>query len=151
MKNLRKQDGFTLIELLVVIAIIAILAISITIGYNSVRESAKNAKRIEIARSIATAEELYANVHNKYTDSISTLVSEEFLNSHPDDGDITPDSEGYVDSWENGRWDRNDVLRTNSSGSKFDVKARLDDEPTIFCCSQDGCTESVSNWWCGGF
>jgi prepilin-type N-terminal cleavage/methylation domain-containing protein len=140
-----KQEGFTLIELLVVIAIIAILAISITVGYQSVRKSAANAKRVEIARSIATAEELYYNANKTYTNDIDDLISDGYLSSNPNDSGISPE---YDDSIDDGcRWDDVSgcsigyVLRGNSSG--FAVRPRLDNG-SFFCCNTGGCVDDVA-------
>jgi prepilin-type N-terminal cleavage/methylation domain-containing protein len=144
-----KQKGFTLIELLVVITIIAILAIAITVGYQSVRDSARDAKRIEIARSIATAQELYYNKHGHYAKTegepryvVPKLLEEGFLSSNPADAKVSPnfnEPDSYSlwlkDFWVRGSWPQ--------YGDRFAVRvANYGDD---FCCTQNGCRE-IDHW-----
>jgi prepilin-type N-terminal cleavage/methylation domain-containing protein len=140
MKKMKKQEAFTLIELLVVIAIIAILAISVAVGYRSVRVSANDAKRVEIARSIATAQELYNNTNGGYANCGDNteegwedvyggcdLNSGGFLNSNPNSSGIPR----YNGAW---WWTRGD-----SNG--FRVFTFLEGKNAVFCCNVNGCKE----------
>ncbi len=63
---IKKQKGFTLIELLVVIAVIGILATLILVQFNTVRQKARNTKRLADLNSIQKAVELYNNDEGHY-------------------------------------------------------------------------------------
>jgi prepilin-type N-terminal cleavage/methylation domain-containing protein len=129
-----KQKGFTLIELLVVITIIAILAIAITVGYRTVKQSAYDAKRVETARSIATAQEIYYQQNSSYAD-LAELIDQELLNSNPDElGDnYMPHREGSSSgTWSSRYWVD---ARTN------DFYVRVLNWGDDFCCTDEGCRE----------
>jgi prepilin-type N-terminal cleavage/methylation domain-containing protein len=63
---LNKKSGFTLIELLVVIAIIGILASVALSSLNTARVSARDGTRLQEARHLQTALELYRNKNGFY-------------------------------------------------------------------------------------
>jgi len=136
---MNKERGFTLIELLVVIAIIAILAIAITVGYSTVRKSARDAKRQETVRNIATAEELYYNQNGEYVgcgvfQGSCDLISDGFLNANPSDSDLGPFTAQFADG-----------------GQGFAAYVKLegaDEEEDVFCCTEDGCNVVASTEEC---
>lgn len=136
---MNKERGFTLIELLVVIAIIAILAIAITVGYSTVRDSARDAKRQEVVRNISTAQELYYNQNGEYVgcgtfQGSCDLISDGFLNSNPADSDLGPFTTRYADG-----------------GQGFVAYVELeaaDDSEDVFCCTEDGCSAVASTGDC---
>jgi prepilin-type N-terminal cleavage/methylation domain-containing protein len=56
-----KRNGFTLFEMLVVISIIAIMTATISLSFSSAQKKARDAKRMEDIKSIATAaEQMYS-------------------------------------------------------------------------------------------
>ena len=65
----QKKTGFTLIELLVSVAIISILVAIGVLTYNGARAQARDSKRVEDLKSIATALEAYYNQFGKYPDN----------------------------------------------------------------------------------
>lgn len=67
-KNHRKTaaKGFTLIELMVAISIVAILATVGLVQYGSAQKIARDSKRKQDLRSIATALELYRQTNGRY-------------------------------------------------------------------------------------
>lgn len=58
--------GFTLIELMVVITIIGLLATTILASMQSSRAAARDAQRMQEARQLVTALELYRNSLGRY-------------------------------------------------------------------------------------
>ena len=60
------KKGFTLIELLVVVAIIGMLSSVVLSSLNTARGNARDAKRLQDGRQVATAIELYYNTTNSY-------------------------------------------------------------------------------------
>ncbi len=62
----RNTKGFTLIELLVVIAIIGILASTVLASLSSVRENARDAKRVQEAKQLQNALEIYRSQNALY-------------------------------------------------------------------------------------
>ena len=60
------RKGFTLIELLVVISIIGLLSSVVLVSLNSARTKARDANKLQTARSIATALELYRSKNGVY-------------------------------------------------------------------------------------
>jgi len=62
----RSRRGFTLVELLVVIAIIGILATMVVISVNSVRQQARDAKRISDLNTVASALQAYYADNHAY-------------------------------------------------------------------------------------
>ncbi len=62
-KNRGQKRGFTLIELLVVIAIIGILATIVLVGVNSVREKARDTRRLADLRQMRVIFEDYINTN----------------------------------------------------------------------------------------
>ncbi len=62
----RNNTGFTLIELLVVISIIAFLSSVISVTLTSARHKARDSNRIQNAKQISTALELYEQTNNTY-------------------------------------------------------------------------------------
>ena len=60
------KEAFTLVELVVVIAVISILASITTVGYNSVRERANNAKIIAAVSSYLKIFEVYKAKEGEY-------------------------------------------------------------------------------------
>lgn len=77
---MKSQKGFTLIEILIVIAIIGILSSLIVVTINQARFKARDAVRIENARQIGLAMELYIDANETYpvfdADSCSASVSD---------------------------------------------------------------------------
>lgn len=64
---LRKNNlGFTLVELLVAISIIGVLSGIILVGYNSVRSSARDAKRVADLQAVEVALQMYHAKHGTY-------------------------------------------------------------------------------------
>lgn len=61
-----KHAGFTLIELLVVITIIGLLASVVLSSLNTARQNARDSARLQEARQLMTALELYRNTHGGY-------------------------------------------------------------------------------------
>jgi prepilin-type N-terminal cleavage/methylation domain-containing protein len=74
MKNSRYQlaKGFTLIELLVVIAIIGILASVVLSSLNSARASARDSQRVQIAKQLQIALEMFYNNNGSYPSTGNT-------------------------------------------------------------------------------
>ncbi len=62
----RNTKGFTLIELLVVIAIIGILASTVLASLSSVRQNARDAKRVQEAKQLQNALEIYRSQNASY-------------------------------------------------------------------------------------
>jgi prepilin-type N-terminal cleavage/methylation domain-containing protein len=60
------KKGFTLIELLVVVAIIGMLSSVVLASLNTARGNARDARRVQDGRQVATAIELRYNVTNDY-------------------------------------------------------------------------------------
>ncbi len=75
---MKKKFGFTLIELLVVIAIIGILAAIVVMNVNSVRQKARDAKRISDLNTVASALQAYYADNHYYPggDFINAMVNE---------------------------------------------------------------------------
>jgi type IV pilus assembly protein PilE len=63
---MRRQHGFNLVELMVVVAIIAILAAVAYPAYSRYGYRARRADAQNLLMKVATAEERYYAVHNKY-------------------------------------------------------------------------------------
>jgi type IV pilus assembly protein PilE len=63
---MRRQHGFSLVELMVVVAIIAILAAIAYPAYSRYGYRARRADAQNLLMKVATAEERYYAVHNKY-------------------------------------------------------------------------------------
>ncbi len=70
----KKARGFTLIELLVVIAIIGIIASTVLASLSSSRVGARDAQRIQEARQLVAALELYRNQNGRYPCSGGSLL-----------------------------------------------------------------------------
>lgn len=66
--------GFTLIELLVVITIIGLLASTILASMQNSRIAARDAQRVQEARQLVTALELYRNQNGRYPCSGSAMA-----------------------------------------------------------------------------
>lgn len=64
--KLKTNSGFTLIELLVVIAIIGMLSSVVLASLNSAREKSRDARRLQDAKQVQTALELYYNDNGSY-------------------------------------------------------------------------------------
>jgi type II secretion system protein G len=65
-KNLETQKGFTLIELLVVISIVGLLSSLALTSFSIARYKARDAKRVQDLRTIATALEMYYQDNGSY-------------------------------------------------------------------------------------
>lgn len=66
MRKYTSNDGFTLIELLVVIAIIGILASTILSSMNNARATTRDNARLQEAKHLQNALEIYRNAHGGY-------------------------------------------------------------------------------------
>ena len=60
------KKGFTLVELLIVIVIIALLAAVVMVALGGVRDSARDARRLEHLKQLQTALELYRDDQGHY-------------------------------------------------------------------------------------
>ncbi len=65
-KNAGRQQGFTLIELLVVISIIGLLSSVVLTSVSIVRSKARDSKRVQDLRTVATALEMYYQDNGSY-------------------------------------------------------------------------------------
>lgn len=63
---MKHPEGFTLVELLVTISIIGILASITVVSVGSVRQIARDSKRLADIKQLQTAAELYFNSNNSY-------------------------------------------------------------------------------------
>lgn len=66
--------GFTLIELMVVITIIGLLATTVLASMQNSRVAARDAQRVQEARQLVTALELYRNQNGRYPCSGGSLL-----------------------------------------------------------------------------
>jgi prepilin-type N-terminal cleavage/methylation domain-containing protein len=69
-----QKRGFTLIELLVVVAIIGLIASTVLASLERSRAGARDAQRIQEARQLVTALELYRNQNGRYPCSGGSLL-----------------------------------------------------------------------------
>jgi len=65
-----RRSGFTLIEILIAMAIVGILASAALVGLGSVRQTARDTRRIQDLHSVQTALELYYRKNGEYPDSM---------------------------------------------------------------------------------
>ena len=74
-KKVRLQQGFTLAEIVIVFAIIALITTAaLGTGFISSRQSARDARRRNNVRNLATALEAYFNDHNQYPASNNGVI-----------------------------------------------------------------------------
>lgn len=71
---LRTNRAFTLIELMVVIAIIGLIATTVLASLSSSRINARDAQRIQEARQLVSALELYRNQNGRYPCSGGSIL-----------------------------------------------------------------------------
>lgn len=79
------KRGFTLIELLVVISIIAILSVIAIVVYQETQKSARDAKRKQDLRAIATALEIYYQKNSSVYPLDPGNLSPTYISSVPTD------------------------------------------------------------------
>jgi len=90
-----KPCGFTLIEMSVVIAIIGILYLTVVPMYGTTILRAKETALKENLFQMRKTLDLYFKDHQKYPDSLQTLVQEGYIRSVPVDP-ITNKADGWV-------------------------------------------------------
>lgn len=104
-----QHRGFTLIELLVVIAIIGMLSSVVLASLSSARMKARDARRLQDAKQVQTALELYYNDNNTYpTPGGSyfyrlTMLTPTYISTLPEDP-ITTGSSRYRYWYSNARY-----------------------------------------------
>ena len=124
-----KIFGFTLIELLVAIAIIAILSSVTIIGLSSVRNKAKDVKRLADMREIQIALAAYKSVNNYYptpgvpgsTNYILGLTPD-FISKLPKD----PDADGTINGYTYGTSNNNKNYCFTIRGTVYNVNSQPD-------------------------
>jgi prepilin-type N-terminal cleavage/methylation domain-containing protein len=90
-----KRNGFTLFEMLVVISIIAIMTATISLSFSSAQKKARDAKRMEDIKAIATAaEQMYSLSGFTYPPSASawTTNGQKILSVWP----VGPKGDSYI-------------------------------------------------------
>ena len=80
-----KQNGFTLFELLVTISIIAILTAVAVVSFGGMTKKARDSRRITDLQNIRVALEAVRQVGTTYPTSLTTLVTNGFLQQIPAD------------------------------------------------------------------
>lgn len=109
---MKNKNGFTLIELLVSIAIISILTGVSIVGLNSIRNKAKDTKRIADVRQLQIALATYKSVNGKYPASGGWLaenyivgLAPAFISKLPVDPNGSGGSYGYsYQDYNNGKF-----------------------------------------------
>ncbi|MEC7923200.1 MAG: prepilin-type N-terminal cleavage/methylation domain-containing protein [Planctomycetota bacterium] len=81
MKNMRKEEGFTLIELMIVVAIIAIIAAIAIPSLLNARKAGNEASAISSLRTLTTVNEQYRTRFQNYSDDLSDLNDEGYIDS----------------------------------------------------------------------
>lgn len=71
----QSQSAFTLIELLVIMSIIGLLSTAVTVGTNSARMNARDARRAQDVNGLQNAFELYYADNGVYPPSRNAIVS----------------------------------------------------------------------------
>lgn len=66
------RSGFTIVELLVVIVVIAVLASISIVAYNGIQQRARDSQRLQDAKSIVKALELYKVQFGEYPAAVSS-------------------------------------------------------------------------------
>jgi prepilin-type N-terminal cleavage/methylation domain-containing protein len=131
-----ETKGFTLIELMVAITILAVLA---TIGlttYTKAQQTARDGKRKDDLRSVATALELYYQSQNPHVypatgwSAMSTALDTDFINQIPTDPiNSSPYQYAY----------------TSSSSTTYDLCARLENDTSPNGNGVEGCDNNCSS------
>lgn len=83
------RKGFTLIELLVVIAIIGVLASVVLASLNTARRKSRDTRRVADIKQIQLALEMEFDKATSYPAALSTLVTDGFIPSVPQDPILT--------------------------------------------------------------
>jgi prepilin-type N-terminal cleavage/methylation domain-containing protein len=72
--DIKQKSGFTLIELMVVVAIVGLIATAVLASMQSSRIAARDAQRVQEARQLVSALELYRNQNGRYPCSGGSLL-----------------------------------------------------------------------------
>tara|TARA_Y100000758_G_scaffold270275_1_gene212181 strand:- start:109 stop:570 length:462 start_codon:yes stop_codon:yes gene_type:complete len=81
MKNMRREEGFTLIELMIVVAIIAIIAAIAIPSLLNARKAGNEASAISSLRTLTTVNEQYRTRFQNYSNDLSDLNDEGYIDS----------------------------------------------------------------------
>lgn len=168
-ENNNSTRAFTLIELLVVIAIIGVLSSVVLVSLNSVREKARDARRMNDLRELKIALELYYNKFSRYPIISSWATSEsttydpsstswnnlesllsEFISKLPGD----PSPKGTSGPWTTNNYHYAYLSR---DGVRYDLVAQLENKNSQNTCQNkcwlyhqsEGITIPPESSWCG--
>jgi len=137
------KKGFTLIELLVVVAIIGMLSSVVLASLNTARGNARDARRVQDGRQIATALELRYNVTNNYpagvgvpvSTALTSLVSGDYMPALPVDPLYGASSGNYY--------------QYCTTGSAFEILVWRE-SAGAYCHIRHGANDTGSGCWMGG-